>query len=168
MYCHVFFGPQCTHIKTSISCRRLTARHRWLLDSPKVRVRGLGLRLGLGWRRLELGLGQAYRGIESLDYRTFGLSNRNRDARPIYNSHDKCRVQNRCIVSIKDKQEVVCALSNGDIDSDLALSSPQPLETVPFCNAFHTFIMGKVKDFKFGALVGQLKYQPRDYKLSPK
>ena len=33
--------------------------------------------------------------------------------------HISKTVQDRCIVSIKDEQEIICALSNGDIADDL-------------------------------------------------
>jgi len=65
-------------------------------------------------------------------------------------------VQDRCIVSIKVKQEVI-----GDIAGDLG--SPLTPENTPistFCVAFHIFVVDEHRDFKFGVQVDHSKSQP--------
>jgi len=75
-------------------------------------------------------------------------------------------VQDRRIVSIKVKQEVVCALSNGDIADNLEWPNPnrpklpQFLHFAPF---FHIFIMGIVRNIKFGLSVNGCKSKSANY-----
>ena len=57
------------------------------------------------------------------------------------------------MVSIKVEQEVVCALSNGDIAVDLEcpLTTPnQPFSA--FRTAIHSFVTGEPRDFTSGTL----------------
>ena len=63
-------------------------------------------------------------------------------------------VQDRCMVSIKVEQAVVCALSNGDIaaDPEWPLTAPNhPIFCI--CTAIHSFVTGEPRDFKFGTLI---------------
>ena len=53
-------------------------------------------------------------------------------------------VQDRRMVSIKVKQEVVCALSNGDIAVDL--ECPQTTPFSAFCTAIQTFVTAEPRD----------------------
>ena len=58
-------------------------------------------------------------------------------------------VRDRHILPIKVEQEVVCALSNGDIAHDLEC------QTTPFSafhTAIHSFVTGEPRDFIFGTL----------------
>ena len=57
-------------------------------------------------------------------------------------------VQDRCIVSVKVEQEIVCALSNGDIPDDLKRPRATPFSA--FCTAIHSFITSAPRDFEFG------------------
>ena len=78
-------------------------------------------------------------------------------------------VKNRHIVSIKVEQEVVCALSNGDIAVDL--ECPGPPQTAPFpafCTAIHSFVTGEPRDFVFGTLTYHSKSHPAEEKSSLK
>jgi len=56
-------------------------------------------------------------------------------------------VKDRHIVFIKVEQEVVCALSNGDIAVDLECPLTTPFSA--FCAAIHCFLTGEPRDFKF-------------------
>jgi len=58
-------------------------------------------------------------------------------------------VQDKCIVSIKVKKEVVCALSNGDIAGDPMTPNPQTTSISTFWVAFRIFVVGEHRDFKF-------------------
>jgi len=49
-------------------------------------------------------------------------------------------VQDRCIISIKVEEEVICTLSNGDIAGDIGLPLTPP-QTSPFCIAFHILVV---------------------------
>jgi len=60
-------------------------------------------------------------------------------------------VQDRRIVSIKVEQEVICALSNGDVSDDLGWRQTTPI--FAFFVAFHLFVLGERRDFKIGTLV---------------
>ena len=76
-------------------------------------------------------------------------------------------VQDRCMVSIKVKQEVVCALSNGDIADDLECPLTAHCVFTPFsafCTAIHSFVTGEPRDFKFGTLTYHSKSHPADKK----
>jgi len=57
-------------------------------------------------------------------------------------------VQDRCIVSVNVEQEIVCALSNGDIADDL--KRPRTTSYSAFCTAIHSFITSAPRDFEFG------------------
>ena len=75
------------------------------------------------------------------------------DFRQIYGYISKT-VKDRHIVSIKVEQEVVCALSNGDIAVDL--ECPLTTQTTPFsafCTAIHSFVTGEPRDFVGSYLV---------------
>jgi len=63
-------------------------------------------------------------------------------------------VQDKRMVSIKVEQEVVCALSNGDIADDLEcpLTAPNYTPFSVFCTAIHSVVTGEPRDFKFGTL----------------
>ena len=78
-------------------------------------------------------------------------------------------VQDRCMVSIKVEQEVVCALSNGDIadDRECPLTTPNHPNSA-FCTAIHSFVTGEPRDFKFGTLTYHSKSHPADEKSSLK
>ena len=70
-------------------------------------------------------------------------------------------VQDRHIVCIKVEQEVVCALSNGDIADDLECPLTAP-------TAIHSVVTGEPRDFKFGTLTYHSKSHPADEKYSLK
>ena len=57
-------------------------------------------------------------------------------------------VQDRRMVSIKVEQEVVCALSNGDIAVDLECPLTTPFSA--FRTAIDSFVTGEPRDFIFG------------------
>jgi len=75
-------------------------------------------------------------------------------------------VKDRHIVSIKVEQEVVCALSNGDIAVDL--ECPQTTPFSAFCTAVHCFVMGEPRDFEFGTLTYHSKSHPANGKSALK
>ena len=75
-------------------------------------------------------------------------------------------VQDRHIVSIKVEQEVVFALSNGDIAVDLECPLTTPFSS--FCTAIHSFVMGEPRDFKFGTLTFHSTSHPAEEKSSLK
>ena len=63
-------------------------------------------------------------------------------------------VQDRRIV----EWEFVCTLFNGDIASDLEwFLTPQTTPISMFCIAFHIFVVGEYRDFKFGVRVHHSK-----------
>jgi len=63
-------------------------------------------------------------------------------------------VQDRRIVSIKIKQEVVCALSNGYVSDDLGWPvTPQTTPIFAFFIAFRIIVVTKRRDFIFGVQV---------------
>jgi len=77
-------------------------------------------------------------------------------------------VQDRCIIFIKVKREIVCTLSNGDTAGDLRWPLPPNIPNSTFCVAFQTFIslvVGEHTDFKFGMRVDHSKSQPTGDKL---
>ena len=73
-------------------------------------------------------------------------------------------VKDRHIVSIKVEQEVVCALSNGDIAVDL--ECPQTTPFSAFCTAIHSFVTGEPRDFVFGTLTYHSKSHHSEEKSS--
>jgi len=75
-------------------------------------------------------------------------------------------VKDRHIVSIKVEQEVVCALSNGDIDADLECPLTTPFSA--FRTAIHSFVTGEPRDFIFGTLTYHSTYHPAEEKSSLK
>jgi len=74
--------------------------------------------------------------------------------------------QDRSIVTIKVKEEVVCALSNGGITHDLECPLTTPFSA--FCTAIHSFVTGEPGDFKFGTFIYHSKSHPADEKSSLK
>jgi len=77
-------------------------------------------------------------------------------------------VEDRRIVSIKVESEVICALSNGDIANDWVTTNPPNTPVSTFCVAFHIFVVGERRDFKFGVQIVHYKSQSMDIKLSLK
>jgi len=74
-------------------------------------------------------------------------------------------VQDWSIISIIVDYEVVCALSNGNIADDLEWPLTTQTTTIStFCVAFHIFVAGNRRDFKFGMWVEHSKSQPTDDK----
>jgi len=57
-------------------------------------------------------------------------------------------LQDGRVVSIKVEYEVVCALSNGYDLEWLLTAQTTPISA--FCTAFHIFVVGVVRNFKFG------------------
>jgi len=78
-------------------------------------------------------------------------------------------VQDRRTVSIKVEEEVICALTNGDISDDLGWPvTHQSTSINAFFVAFHTFVVSKHRDFIFGVQVDRILSQPTDNKPSLK
>ena len=75
-------------------------------------------------------------------------------------------VQDRCMVSIKVKQEVVCALSTGGIAHDFECPRTTPFSA--FCTDIHCFVTGEPGDFKFGTLTYHSTSHPAEEKTSLK
>jgi len=75
-------------------------------------------------------------------------------------------VQDRCIVSVKVEQEVICTISNGHVADDLGWPlTPKTTPISTFCIAFRIYSKER-RDFKFGIQVDHSKSQPADDKSS--
>ena len=78
-------------------------------------------------------------------------------------------VQDRRMVSIEVEYEVVCALSNSNIDDDLECSLTAPNHPISaFCTAIHSFETGEHRDFIVGTLTYHSKSHPAEEKYSLK
>ena len=75
-------------------------------------------------------------------------------------------VQDRCTVSIKVEQEVVCAFSNGDIAVDLECPLTTPFSALR--TAIHSFVTREPRDFIFGTLAYHSTSHPAEKKSSLK